>query len=269
MPELPEVETVVNSLQKISNTTITKFIPIWKKICYNHDLNNIKKIIPNKKILSITRKGKNIIINLESIHLIFQLRMTGYLYQSNKLPLNMKYVRCYFSLSDNNYLIFEDIRKFGGFYIFNELDVLINRIGIDPFEEKFTTLWLKKNIIKKNRRLKGLLLDQTFICGLGNIYIDEILWKSKIHPLKSSNTLTSKEINLLHKSIVSILTHSIKYHGTTIINFKFDNMKTGSYKSQLKIYGRDGYNCYRCNSKIKKIKIAGRGTHICDTCQII
>ena len=112
------------------------------------------------------------------------------------------------------------------------------------------------------------MLDQKFITGLGNIYIDEILWKSKIHPERLSDSLSNIEIKNLHSNIITILKKSIEFHGTTIINFKFDNMKTGNYKDKLNVYGRRGIGCKRCNvSLIITMKISGRTTHYCPKCQ--
>ena len=113
--------------------------------------------------------------------------------------------------------------------------------------------------------IKHLLLNQKFICGLGNIYIDEILWKSKIHPKSISKNI--RNIDTLYNNIISTLEESIKFHGTTIINFKFDNMRTGNYKNKLKVYGRKDLSCYGCNKKIIKQRIAGRGTYLCLYCQ--
>ena len=174
----------------------------------------------------------------------------------------------HYIIYDLSYLIFEDIRKFGGFYYKTNISFLRHKLGVDPIiDKKFTKNWVNKNLKKKNRQLKSLLLDQSFICGLGNIYIDEILFKSKIHPLEISSTLKKRKINSLYDNILSILNHSIKHHGTTIINFKFDNMKTGSYKNKLNVYSRDNKNCGNCNNLILKLKVAGRGTYICPNCQ--
>ena len=115
--------------------------------------------------------------------------------------------------------------------------------------------------------VKSLLLDQSIICGLGNIYIDEILWASKIHPAKKSNSINKIQSNMLHMKIINILNQSIKYHGTTIINFKFDNMRTGLYKNKLNVYARNNKLCKLCKNKIIKIRISGRGTHLCSYCQ--
>jgi len=267
LPELPEVQTVVNSLQKIKNLSIKNFTYNWKKVIYNVPSSKANHILKNKTIKEITRKGKYIIIKVDKIFLACHLRMTGYLYFNKDLPKNKKHLRCYFSLSNNKYLIYEDIRKFGGFYIYNNLDMLNKKIGIDPFDEKFTKSWLLDGLKYRKRIIKNLLLDQSFICGLGNIYIDEILWHSKIKPTKISNKICKKNIDLLYTNIIDVLSTSIKFHGTTIINFKFDNMKTGDYKNNLKVYGRKDMPCINCNSSIIKQTVANRSTHFCEKCQ--
>ena len=115
--------------------------------------------------------------------------------------------------------------------------------------------------------IKYFLLDQSNICGLGNIYIDEILWAAKINPKKTVSSLNKKNINALLFNTIKILSESIRFHGTTILNFKFDNMKTGNYKAQLNAYGRENLDCKECNNKIKKIKLCGRSTYFCKNCQ--
>ena len=269
MPELPEVQTVVNSLQTLANKQFTDFRLYEDKVLYNQEYKlELQKTITNKTISSIFRKGKYIIIDLNNNYLAFHLRMTGYLYTSTKLNRN-KYSRCYFTASDNTYLLFEDVRKFGGFYYYNSLDDIEKKIGIDPFDINFTAEWIANNILKKKCQMKNLLLNQKFICGLGNIYVDEILWKSNIHPLKKSSSLLDSECEKLFINIINTLKESIKYHGTTIINFKFDNMKTGNYKNKLNVYGRVNKPCNKCKNRIIKIRVAGRGTYICSKCQRI
>ena len=267
MPELPEVQTVVSTLQKVKNYTIKDFSYSWEKVIYNLSPSKALNILKNKTINKISRKGKYIILHLDNTYLICHLRMTGYLYSSNTIPENSKHVRCYFTLSDNKYLIYEDIRKFGGFYIYKNINNLFSRIGVDPFEKKFTEKWLLEGLKSRKRIIKNLLLDQSYICGLGNIYIDEILWHSKIKPTRLSHMIPKYKIKLLHQYTLSILSDSIKHHGTTIINFKFDNMKTGDYKNNLVVYSRDGQPCIECKSNIIKRKIAGRSTHFCKKCQ--
>ena len=140
LPELPEVQTVVNSLQNIKFKSFRSFKSSWHKVSYNHSTNFVKSHIRQSQVYSINRLGKYIIIKTNKWHIAFHLRMTGYLYYSKtKLPKNKKYVRCYFKFTDNSYLIFEDIRKFGGFYYTNSLDKIRSKLGLDPFNLKFTS----------------------------------------------------------------------------------------------------------------------------------
>jgi len=269
MPELPEVQTVVNFLHpKIIKKKILSFDLLWNKTLYTDNLNTLKyEISKLPEIISINRHGKYIIIKLNNKFIVFHLRMTGYLYHSININAYSKYIRCFFTLSNNTYLIYEDIRKFGGFYYLDNINIIFDKTGIDPMNKNFTLNWISENIKKRKKMIKSLLLDQRFICGIGNIYADEILWFSKIHPKMPANNISGNKLNKLYTSIKNILNTSIKFHGTTIINFKFDNMKTGTYKNQLTVYGRQNKPCKRCNNIIHRQKIAGRSTFFCKFCQ--
>lgn len=267
MPELPEVQTVINSIKnKLINKKIVDYKIFYDKICYNYSSIQASEKILNQKIESISRLGKNIIFNLNDCYIVFHLRMTGYLYCSSS-KVESKYLRYQIKLSDGSYLNFEDIRKFGGFYYLKDLKKLKNKLGKDPFDNDFSYNWLENQLLQKNAKIKSLLLRQDLVCGLGNIYIDEILWKSKIKPQKISKKIHKNKIKSLHLNTINTLSESIKFHGTTIINFKFDNMKTGDYKNKLNVYGRENKKCKRCNNKIKKIKMSGRSTYYCKFCQ--
>ena len=264
MPELPEVQTVVNSLSKLENKKIIFFESYYSKIIYNLNHSSFTKNILNKRVLDVFRKGKYILIKLNKGYLVCHLRMTGQLFLSDNMPENKNYMRAFFKLN-KGFMIYNDIRKFGGFYYFNNINDFNLKVGVDPFDKEFTLNWLKKGLLSRSRSIKHLLLDQKFICGLGNIYIDEILWMSKIHPQRKSDKI--KNTKVLYESILLILNNSINHHGTTIINFAFDNMKTGDFKNKLKVYGRGGLLCYKCENKIIKEKIASRSTHYCRYCQ--
>ena len=267
MPELPEVQTVINSIKKkIINKKIIDYKILYNKICYNYSSIEASEKILNQGIIGIERLGKNIILILDNCYIVFHLRMTGYLYCTSNI-VNSKYLRYQIKLSDKSYLNFEDIRKFGGFYYLKDLKKLKNKLGYDPFSENFTFNWLKNTLQKKKSMIKPLLLRQDLVCGLGNIYIDEILWSAKINPQKIAKKINKDKIKLLHSNTINILRESIEFHGTTIINFKFDNMKTGNYKNKLNVYGRENKKCNRCNEKIKKIKLSGRSTYYCKICQ--
>ena len=268
MPELPEVQTVVNSLKsKIIELKFYKVELIWKRVIYNLDNKVFVNHILNKTILDVYRIGKFIVFKLDKGMMLCHLRMTGRLFINNGLPNNLKHISAYFHLNNNKFLIFEDIRKFGGFMYLNNIDIIKKKYGVDPTSKQFTLSWLRKNIKSRSRQMKHLLLDQSFISGLGNIYTDEIMWSIRVHPQTISNTLNNETISKLLKETKSILLESIKHHGTTIRDFKFDQMKTGRYKNKLKVYGREKLPCKRCKNTIIKTKVAGRGTYLCPACQ--
>ena len=185
MPELPEVQTVVNSLSKLKNKRIISFESFYSKIIYNLKQSAFVDNVINKKVESIDRKGKYILIKLNVGYLVCHLRMTGQLFLSTNLPENRKHTRAYFVLN-KGFMIYNDIRKFGGFYYFNNIDDFNLKVGVDPYEKEFTPKWLENGLKRRSRSIKYLLLDQKFICGLGNIYVDEILWLSKINPQKKT-----------------------------------------------------------------------------------
>ena len=268
MPELPEVQTVVNSLKnKLIGRTIISvenpngYLNVFHKISIK-DFNNY---ITTKIIKNIKRIGKYIVIELNDGFISIHLRMTGKLLFNE--DYTKKHISAKFLFEKNNYLIFDDVRKFGRIYYSKNLSWLNEKIGIDPLSINFSQEWLYKKLAYRKRMIKSLLFDQSFIAGLGNIYIDESLWKSKIHPLTIASKLSKNDVKKLHNAIVNILKKAIKFQGTTIINFYFDKNKKGNYGEKLYVYGRNNMNCLRCNEIITKIIVSQRGTHICYICQ--
>jgi formamidopyrimidine-DNA glycosylase len=162
--------------------------------------------------------------------------------------------------------LFEDVRKFGRIYLYNDLSIINSTHGPEPLGINFTLQLFKKMLSQRKRNIKALLLDQSFLSGLGNIYVDESLWKSGIHPNSLANSIPQKRIEALHSNIISTLKEAIDKKGTTIIDFSV-NGESGKYANSLKIYGRTEKSCLNCGYTIKKLKIAGRGTYVCFKCQ--
>ena len=266
MPELPEVQTVANHIRP---DLIGKYIigiePLWTKTLDNFSPDDLSG---KHKIINVSRRAKFIIIELENCILAIHLRMTGKLYflKEDLLP---KHTRVVFYIENSQDLIFEDTRKFGRIYLYKDLSVINSRHGPEPLGKKFTPDWLFKNLKMKKRNINALLLDQSFISGLGNIYVDESLWESGIHPNSISCAIPKTKIIRLHTAIQSILEESIRQLGTTFNSFSFLNGQSGNYSNELMIFGRQDQPCKICQSTIKKIRVAGRGTHICTGCQII
>jgi len=267
MPELPEVETVTNSIKKhLLDKNFSSLSINWPKTLHNFSIKDFNNQIKKKQIKSIYRRGKFIIFDFEQCIMAVHLRMTGKLYVQSEINQSKKHISLFLKF-DDKYLIFEDTRKFGRFYLYDSIDYLNDKLGIEPFWEDFNEKWLINNLQKKNRQMKQLLLDQTFIVGLGNIYTDEALWYAKIHPLSKSDSVPVKKIKELYKAIKKVLSESIKMGGSTIRDYTYDYSYVGNYALKLKAYGRNNKKCKRCNTLITKYKIAQRGTFVCTKCQ--
>ena len=272
MPELPEVQTVVNYLTKhiVGKSILSINSPNkYTRVFGSCTLNECNRFLLKKRIEIIRRRGKYIIFDLNQGHLLYHLRMTGKLILQLPKAEDIKYVSAKLSFDDNSELFFKDVRKFGRIYFCNNLDMLENKLGIEPLSKEFTSDYLFYHLQKKNRQIKPLLLDQSFIAGLGNIYVDEALWYAGIHPLSIASTISNKQSKKLHEGIQSVLLNAIAAKGTTIINFSYGDNDSGNYKDQLKIFGKENRPCPGCGNPIKKIKVAQRGTHFCPKCQLI
>ncbi len=269
MPELPEVQTVANSIKdKLIGEKILSLEIFWPKVLDNFSITDFNSKIKNHKIINVYRRAKFIIIEFENFIFAIHLRMTGKLYfQKSNFKLK-KHVTLLIKTSNLN-LIFEDTRKFGRIYFYENMNFLNSKLGLEPLDKEFTDKWFIKNLSTKKRQIKALLFDQSFLVGLGNIYIDEALWFAKIHPQLTSNLLSISQIKLLRKGIKKVLNESIALGGTTIRDYTYDYTYVGNYVLNLNVYGRDGLNCKRCNTLLIKKNIVQRGTHICPKCQIL
>ena len=266
MPELPEVQTVVNHIRPmIIGKRLTTIRPIWEKTLHNFNVEDIDRIKPNNQIIDVYRRAKFIIIKLMDHIIAIHLRMTGKLYVSEK-KIDPKYATAVLEFEDKGSLIFEDVRKFGRIYLYDDMKIIDSRHGPEPLDKNFTVELFKNMIKRRNRNIKALLLDQSFLSGLGNIYVDESLWKSGIHPNSNSSSIPQKKVSMLHRNIQSILNDAIVKKGTTIIDFSI-NGRSGEYANDLNVYGRNERSCFKCDLKVIKLKVAGRGTYVCTKCQ--
>ncbi len=271
MPELPEVETVARSLKPyLEDRTITGFKAVWPKVVGNMSRPAFARAVTGRRIVSLTRRAKYLILNLDQGFVLYHLRMTGKLYPLPQAPRGNKHVSAWLELSDGQFLIFDDFRKFGRITYYPDAEALeefSRRFGPEPLGRAFTADWLTDNLTTRNRMIKPLLLDQEFIAGLGNIYVDEALWESRIHPLASSRDISKQKGKALHAAIQMVLRESIKANGTSFMDFKFLGGEKGGYTDNLRVFARDGEGCNRCGREILKIRVAQRGTHYCPACQ--
>ena len=286
MPELPEVQTIVDDLNKTILNKKIKRVEIRLPRIVKGSNKDFANTLKNNSFQKISRWGKFVIIQLTqgNKYLLVHLRMTGQIIYIDKkkiivgghsvetnpfdLPHKQTHLIIYFQ--DQSKLFYNDQRQFGFWQIVSsaELKKLQNRLGLDPLGNEFTLLNFKKLFINKKGAIKAFLLNQEYIAGLGNIYVDESLFRAHILPFRKINTLTEKEIKELHQSIKDILNLSLKYRGTTFNNYVDAQGHKGNFTKFLKVYGKEGQKCSRCRKGIiKKIKVAGRGTRYCPYCQ--
>ncbi|MEN9406460.1 MAG: hypothetical protein RLZ12_744 [Bacillota bacterium] len=274
MPELPEVETVRQSLlpllknKKITNIKI--FLP--KLIRYPKDTTTFIKKLISSKITDIERRGKFLLFRCPPYTLISHLRMEGHYQVCSKESPITNHTHIIFTLDDKTELRYQDVRQFGTLDLVHEQAEAtyppLKNLGPDPLTAAYTLEWFTNRLASKKRGLKAMLLDQTFIAGLGNIYTDEVLHRSKLHPQKLSNSLTKLESSVLFHNIRNILQHAVKEGGSSIRTYTNAQGKKGTFQKSLLVYGRTGLPCRTCHvTIIERIKVASRGTHFCPSCQ--
>jgi len=265
MPELPEVETVVRSLRKpLVGRKIVGVDVSWARMIQTSNLKKFKRELISSKITGIERRGKFLIFNLENDSpkgiLIIHLRMSGALEVFPQTRKNQKHDRVVFYLDNKKKLCFNDVRKFGRVYLVGELAEATKSLGPEPLSLEFAEFW--KMLCAKNGTIKPLLLNQSFIAGIGNIYADECLWRAKLHPLTKASKIKREKAKMLYDAIRKTLKLAIESSGTDI----GDNVvEFGNYAPQ--VYQRDGQACRRCKNIIKRTVVGQRGTHYCPSCQ--
>ncbi len=276
MPEMPEVQTIINDLKsaKIVGCQIIGTQVFWPKIVFGQDVEAFAKGIQDQQIVDLHRRGKYIIFTLSSgSFLLVHLRMTGRLLFVQGKSQDSPYMRLRLKLSDNKSLDYYDTRKFGRWYLVENVDSILGHMGPEPLEKEFTAPLLFMMLQRHTRALKPLLLDQSFIAGLGNIYVDEALWEAKLHPLTRANMVSKDEAKLLYEGICKVLKRGIDSQGTTLGSgktnyYRLDGSK-GSHQTKLLVFRRSGLPCFRCGTLIARQKVAERSTHFCPVCQKI
>ncbi|MDD3653693.1 MAG: DNA-formamidopyrimidine glycosylase [Desulfotomaculaceae bacterium] len=273
MPELPEVETVKHTLgPKITGLKFTGVKILLPKVIHSPKPDEFVEQVIDKTILNVARRGKYLLFSLaEDLVLLVHLRMTGSLVYTRPEEPQSRYTHLVFSLSDGGELRFADMRQFGRLWLAPEdsLDRLAGYkdLGVEPLGAGFTTGFLKKELKRRHIRIKPLLLDQTFIAGLGNIYTDEALHRAKINPERLASSLNYREITRLHHAVREVLQEGIAHRGTTVRDFIDGDGRAGRYQELLRVYRREGEPCGRCGRPIVRKKICGRSSYYCPACQ--
>lgn len=274
MPELPEVETVRRGLESlVVGKTIEKAtVNLARIIRTPDDVAHFKLMLEGLTIDEVARRGKYLLIGIGPYTLVSHLRMEGRygLYQSDE-PVE-KHTHVIFHFTDGTELRYKDVRQFGTMDIlprgeFSSLPGLA-LLGPEPLADSFTVAVLREQAHKRRSgKLKALLLDQTFVAGLGNIYVDEVLFQAGLHPEASITELTEEQIERLHGSIVGVLSKSVALGGSSIKSYVNGYGQEGGMQHELHVYGRENTPCPKCGTLIEKTRVGGRGTHFCPNCQ--
>ncbi|MDP2778218.1 MAG: bifunctional DNA-formamidopyrimidine glycosylase/DNA-(apurinic or apyrimidinic site) lyase [Anaerolineales bacterium] len=264
MPELPEVETIVRGIRPelIGNTILSADL-LWARALATPSAKQFKRQVQGQKVKDVTRRAKYLDIALKDFHLLMHLRMSGDIMIRQSKTEPEKHDRLLLHLSNRKYLAFNDTRKFGRVWFTKDPGSVLARLGPEPLESGFTSKWLFENLRKRKRQLKPLLLDQTFIAGLGNIYTDECLHMAKLHPLALSNDLSQKQAEALCEAIQSVLKEGIRRNGASI-DWVY---RGGDYQNYFRVYDRAGGPCLACGTEIQRLTVGQRGTHVCPKCQ--
>ncbi len=271
MPELPEVETVKETLKKkILNKTIYDINIYWDNIIKYPSKDTFIASIKNQTIHDITRRGKWLVFTLDDYYLLSHLRMEGKYYLKEHNQPREKHEHIIINLGDIE-LRYHDTRKFGKMYLIKKDEInkkgpLVN-LGLDPFVQELTVAYLKDKYKHKKLPIKTILLDQNIITGIGNIYADEILFLSRINPNKAAHKLTKKELQSIIDNTKLVLNKAITMGGTTIRTYTSSLGVSGQFQHELFVHKRQGEPCKICGSTINKTKIGGRGTYYCKHCQ--
>lgn len=274
MPELPEVQTIVNVLISagLPGTKIIDVSVRWPKTIATSSTSVFRQQMTGKVVLGIRRRAKYLIFDLsEGYHLLIHLRMTGRLSLTAAPDFEDPHIHVFMNFENRHSLIFHDTRKFGRFYLVKNPDDIIGKLGPEPLDPSFTAKFFAKILARRHRQIKPLLLDQTFLSGIGNIYVDEALWAAGIHPVQPADKLTWHDVQALHRAIRSVLRQGIRNAGTSLGqgkgNFSSPRNELGRNKIKLRVFHRTGHPCIRCGHQIEKIIVGQRSTHICAHCQ--
>lgn len=273
MPELPEVETIRRDLDRTAvGHVIERAEVLWEREIGFPSATEFAHDIRRRRIESTGRRAKYLLLHLsDGAVLLVHLKMTGQLlYVDASAPPN-PHARVVLHLDRGKQLRFADMRKFGRMYLVtrDELPVFgkIAQLGPEPLTEAFTAPALKRLLARRAGRMKPLLMNQAFLAGMGNIYVDEALFRAGIHPLRQSNSLKLREIVRLHHAIRAVLNESIEHRGSSVDDYRDANGEKGYHHVHLRVYGRGAEPCLTCGTAISKIVVGGRGTHFCQRCQ--
>ncbi|ULO05848.1 DNA-formamidopyrimidine glycosylase [Paenibacillus sp. 19GGS1-52] len=273
MPELPEVETVKRTLNVLVKGKQIEYVTVRlaRIIQRPDDIQAFANMLAGHSVVNVERRGKFLRIVLDGLVLVSHLRMEGRygLFQKND-PLD-KHTHVIFHFTDGTELRYTDVRQFGTMHLFQPGEDLrlppLNKLGQEPLEPAFTPERFKEIVAGKSTKIKSLLLNQEYVVGIGNIYVDESLHRAGIHPEDSAKVLSGEQLDKLYEAIVTTLTEAVNAGGSSVKSYVNGQGESGSYQDQHLIYGRKDQPCVSCGTMIEKTVVGGRGTHYCPNCQ--
>jgi formamidopyrimidine-DNA glycosylase len=273
VPELPEVETIRAQLEPVLRGRTLERVEIRDpRLTRPFDPQLVARALEGERVLELDRRGKYLIVRFESGRsLLIHLRMTGNLrLVRGEPPADGVHDRAVVRLDDGSDVAYRDVRRFGTWLLVEPEELepyLAERLGAEPLEETFGTKALAARLARRRAPIKAALLDQRTLAGLGNIYVDEALWRARIHPLRPAGELDAEELRRVHRGVRDALRAGIARQGATLRDYATPDGERGGMQEEFKVYGREGEPCVRCGTPIEKIRAAGRGTWYCPGCQ--
>jgi formamidopyrimidine-DNA glycosylase len=272
MPELPEVETVRTQLERVLTGRRFERVEIRDpRLVRPYEPTEVAAELEGERVAAVERRGKYLIVRFESDRvLLIHLRMTGSLRHSGDGLDEDPHRRAVVRLDDGSDVAYRDVRRFGTWLVLEPGELapyLATRVGDEPLDALFTAARLGERLAKRRAPIKAALLDQRTLAGMGNIYVDEALWRARINPLRPAESLDRNELRRLHKAIRATLEAGIARQGSTLRDYALPDGGSGSMQDEFKVYGRGGEPCDRCGTPIAKTRLGGRGTWFCPTCQ--
>jgi len=267
MPELPEVETIKNELAPhITGQLLIGVVVHDDKLLQGMPVGEFCGKLLGRKVLEINRRGKYLMFQLSGgIVLVIHLRMTGSLLLNS--DVNAPYTRAVFQFGNGEQLAFVDRRRLGIMRLADDTGEIAGKLGVEPLTEEFTVEVLAEKLRKRKAPIKAVLLDQSIVAGIGNMYADEALFAAKIHPLKEAGDLSAPEIRRLHKSIITILKSAIMNKGASVDTYKRPGGEDGTAHFEFNVAHRRGQNCRACGGAVDRIVVRNRGSYYCPKCQ--
>ncbi len=270
MPELPEVEMVVRGLRgDVIGRAFTSARVEWPPQLAPLSPEAFAARLVGQRVEALGRRGKYIIFELSEDYFLVHLKMTGRLYvlPPGDAREDDRWVRAVFGLDDGRELRFSDPRKFGRLRMAARLEEIVGDLGPEPLDDSFTLAAFQARLAGRSGMLKPLLMNQSFVAGVGNIYADEALWRAQVDPQRRADTLRAGDVEQLYHAIRGALLDGIEHEGATIGWYRKPDGTAGEQQQHFAVYGRAGEPCPRCGTPLSRISLGQRGTHFCPVCQ--